>query len=214
MLLIAIILTLFGVLLLSWVNISMRKDFVQIPMIFFNPLAVFLFNLAWILLIVSGLIFFWQAGYIQIVFIVVSLFLSAITVGYKFNNDKAKAKRICRTYLKLKNQLPECEEEVILRKTSFLYFSGLRWEPYRIEKAQEIIFDPDGFSPFENQTLENQKRDRLHYLISMVLTLEYPDITTLRSEYLSIWDKKQEKKMKLIYEAIESVFSETNYFKD
>lgn len=202
MLITAILLTISGFLIMQWSINAMSQTFK--PLIFYKPGAVILIYLLWLGLLIGGLYCFWQVNYL-IVMILVGIFLLLTVNGLYLGSEKMKAKKICKIYKQLKLYQPFADELEILKTTANIYFQNLHWDKNKIDLVLESIFERDVI--LKDRDIKN--------LISSIFIWEDSSSEVLRSDFnFEKYNRKGEKRDKVIEKAYNSVFAEIKAIKE
>lgn len=191
MLLAAILLTLFGFIIMQW-SIKANKQMDKAP-IFFNPFAVIIIYILWIGLIISGLYCFWQVNHLFVFIIAVIYFLFVITRNY-LRSDTRKAIKICKIYKQIKLLQPLTNEQDVLKSTARKYFENIRWEKFDIDRTLDIMFNK--FNRYQEKNIKE--------LIFNILIFDdpYPGFS-LKYDF-----KKDDKREKAIEKAFNAILRE------
>jgi len=187
MLILGIILTIVGFLIFQWGANALNKSFWERPLIFNNPIAVLIIYLLWIGLLIGGLVLLWKVNPI-IVGIILGGYFILWVIGRFLESEKAKIKRIFRTYKQLKLFRLKATEQGILKETAQLYFRSLRWDEDKINRILKILFEED----------EDKIKD-IKSLTRSILIFERPSDDLVGSDIKSFFTKST-KRDKLIDE--------------
>jgi hypothetical protein len=194
MLILAIILTILGIIVFRWYSRALNEPFYNRPLIFSKMIPVLIINLIWVFLLGGGLYSFWQFNP-KIVIYIISGYAILWIVGFILGSQKQKAKKYFQIYKQLKIYRPQTSEEEILKETVKLYYKNLRWDEDRINSIVEVIFDN-----------KDREKKGVRDLARLVFVMEEP------SEGLNAYDnfektiKKHDKMDKAIEWAYQKVF--------
>lgn len=166
MLVLGIILTGLGIFLLQWIARAASKPFIHRPLIFARPKAVWALHVAWVLLIGGGLVSFWQVNP-TISLVLAGLYALIWGAGYFRGKKKSRAKRILKTYKKVRKAYPRLDEEEVLEKAAEKYLRQEGWEEHRLEATLPYIT--------EYIQKEGEKREKIKALPKAIFLFGDPD---------------------------------------
>lgn len=194
MLILAIILTILGIIVFRWYSRAMNEPFYNRPLIFSKTIPVLIINLLWFSLLAGGLYSFWQVNP-KIVFYIIGGYAILWIMGFILGSQKQKAKKYFQIYKQLKIYRPQTSEEEILKETVKLYYKNLRWDEDKINSIVGVIFDN-----------KDREKKGVKDLANLVFAMEEP------SEGFDSYDnfekrmKKHDKMDKAIEWAYQKVF--------
>lgn len=194
MLILAIILTILGIIIFRWYSRAMSEPFYNRPLIFSKTIPVLIINLLWILLLGGGLYSFWRVNP-KIVIYIIGGYAILWILGFILGSQKQKAKKYFQIYKQLKIYRPQASEEDILKETVRLYYKNLRWEDEKIDSIINVIFD-------KKERTDKGVKD----LASLVFAMEEPSDGLGSYQSFEKSMKKHDKTSKAIEWAYQKVF--------
>lgn len=140
-LIVGIISIFLGILLFRYSAKYQGRSVIERPLIFSNSIFVVVLNLLWIFLIGFGLYSLWQINYWIVLFLVL-VYLLLWVVGFLKSRFKNKAKKIFKTYKKIKLYRPELNERDIFKRVAIDYYENMtNWSKTRVDGTVEGIFE-------------------------------------------------------------------------